>query len=202
MVRAANKYETREPFWVGNHPGLDLVNTLAVDAGGEPLELVSDWDALLAWAEAAGLIDAALEQRCRAVPEQQGRSAVAWFRRLRTSLREVLESDDDPAAVKAFDTALAVVPVRLCYRLTQPRHMSPLEAAGPLDELRLALALAAVDAAQLDRSRVRRCGNHRCVLLYVDTTKNRSRRWCDMAVCGNRAKAHAHYQRLRIASTS
>jgi predicted RNA-binding Zn ribbon-like protein len=63
--------------------------------------------------------------------------------------------------------------------------------------LRLALALAVLGAAGLDRPRIRRCEGDRCALVYYDTSKNRSRRWCTMTVCGNRAKAAAHYQRTR-----
>lgn len=45
--------------------------------------------------------------------------------------------------------------------------------------------------------RVRECAADNCAWLFIDTSKNRSRRWCDMAVCGNRAKARRHYARAR-----
>lgn len=182
-------------FWVGNHPGLDLVNTQAVDADGDPVELVPDWRALVDWARAAGLIDDELAQQCRAASDGRARNVLAWFRRLRTSLRTVLESDDEPDAVAALDAAVAEVPVRLTYARSSPERS--LGTSTPLDRLRLALATAALDATRLERSRVRRCGSTRCVLLYFDTTRNRSRRWCDMAACGNRAKASAHYHRTK-----
>ena len=74
---------------------------------------------------------------------------------------------------------------------------TPVEAATPHDRIRLALALAVLDATRLHRSRVRCCGRQACVLLFFDTSKNSTRRWCDMAVCGNRVKAAAHYERHR-----
>lgn len=46
-------------------------------------------------------------------------------------------------------------------------------------------------------ARVRACASDSCGWLFVDTTKNRSRRWCDMADCGNRAKVRRHYARTR-----
>jgi predicted RNA-binding Zn ribbon-like protein len=190
--------ESSEFFWVGNHPGLDLANTLAVDARGERLELVADWSALVEWADLAGLIDPELRRRCRAAPARQQRIVLAWFRRLRSALRGVLEPPADASAAElaeAFDAAVAAVPVRLSY--DPGRDRLPLDARGPLERLRLTLACAALDATRLDRSRVRRCESDRCVLLYYDTTRNRSRRWCDMAVCGNRAKARAHYHRTK-----
>jgi predicted RNA-binding Zn ribbon-like protein len=189
---------TPEPhrfLWIGNHPGFDLVNTEAGDSNGDPLELVPDWLALVDWARTAGLINDELARQCRVAGAGQGRGGLAWFRRLRSALRAVLECGDEPDGVAALGTAVAEVPVRLTYRPADADRA--LDAAGPLDRLRLALATAALDATRLDRSRVRRCGSPRCVLLYYDTTKNRSRRWCDMAVCGNRAKASAHYHRTK-----
>jgi predicted RNA-binding Zn ribbon-like protein len=182
--------------WVGNHPGLDLVNTAAVDANGDPLELVPDWPALIDWARAAGLIDDELARECRATSGRRARTVLTWFRRLRSALRAVMESGDDPDAATTLAAAVGAVPVRLTYRPDRPGG-GPLDTTGPLDRLRLALATAALDATRLEPSRVRRCGSTRCVLLYYDTTKNRSRRWCDMAVCGNRAKASAHYRRTK-----
>lgn len=64
----------------------------------------------------------------------------------------------------------------------------PLGAAAFLSGLRL------VSPARL--SRVRICPN--CHWLYLDESRNRSRRWCDMSVCGNRAKAKRHYLRNRL----
>jgi predicted RNA-binding Zn ribbon-like protein len=57
------------------------------------------------------------------------------------------------------------------------------------------------DAAELlvsgDMRRVGRCCGENCDWLYLDTSRNRSRRWCDMQSCGNRAKARRHYYRAK-----
>jgi len=44
-------------------------------------------------------------------------------------------------------------------------------------------------------ARVRHCANDRCLWIFLDESKNRTRRWCSMQSCGNRAKAHRHYLR-------
>ncbi|MFS2176427.1 CGNR zinc finger domain-containing protein [Rhizobium pisi] len=49
--------------------------------------------------------------------------------------------------------------------------------------------------AMPDPERMKICGN--CGWLFIDRSKNRSRAWCDMAVCGNRAKANRHYRRKK-----
>ena len=57
----------------------------------------------------------------------------------------------------------------------------------------------AEDASDLlcdgDLSLVKKCKNTTCILYFYDTTKSHTRSWCRMALCGNRAKAAAHYQR-------
>jgi predicted RNA-binding Zn ribbon-like protein len=49
---------------------------------------------------------------------------------------------------------------------------------------------------------VRECAGYDCGWLFMDTTKNRSRRWCDMTTCGNRAKGRRHYERRRATGGS
>jgi len=44
---------------------------------------------------------------------------------------------------------------------------------------------------------VRECGAGDCAWLFLDESRNHSRRWCDMKVCGNRQKARRHYQRVQ-----
>ena len=45
--------------------------------------------------------------------------------------------------------------------------------------------------------RLKACAAHNCEWAFYDTSKNRSRTWCNMAVCGNREKARAYRQRQR-----
>jgi len=45
--------------------------------------------------------------------------------------------------------------------------------------------------------RVRQCANPACGWLFLDNSKSGNRRWCSMSACGNRAKAHRHYQRQK-----
>jgi predicted RNA-binding Zn ribbon-like protein len=73
----------------------------------------------------------------------------------------------------------------------------------PLDENASALTLAPLARAvvalltECDPQQIRKCENSACVLHFYDTSKNHSRRWCSMEVCGNRAKAATHYRRSR-----
>lgn len=203
-----------EFFWIANHRGVDLLNTEVGGEHGDRVDLLRSPTDLLDWIDAAGLAPKQQpprhgRDRRRAAHRDQGRIAAAdltldvllgWTRRLRAAARQVL----DPAvrapedAVHELDALVGAVPVRLAHPAvaTDP----PLATRGdPYDELRLHLARAVLDALQLDRIYVRRCGGDRCILLFYDTSRTRSRRWCDMSVCGNRAKAAAHYHRHRRA---
>jgi len=73
--------------------------------------------------------------------------------------------------------------------------------AGPLAPALLAPVLwSAGDLlAGAVHRHVRRCANERCLWLFLDQSKGGTRRWCDMASCGNRAKARRHYLRTKRA---
>jgi predicted RNA-binding Zn ribbon-like protein len=63
---------------------------------------------------------------------------------------------------------------------------------GPIEAILGPIALSALTLlTQSDLSRIKQCQGDHCGWLFFDTTKNRSRRWCEMEVCGNRAKQRA-----------
>jgi predicted RNA-binding Zn ribbon-like protein len=71
-------------------------------------------------------------------------------------------------------------------------------ASRPLDQILWPIVIAAADLlTSKDVKLVRWCEAPECQWLFLDNSRNRSRRWCDMKVCGNRAKARRHYQRIR-----
>jgi predicted RNA-binding Zn ribbon-like protein len=70
---------------------------------------------------------------------------------------------------------------------------APLAALSPI-----ALAAAAL-LTDADPRRIRQCRSERCVLWFLDTSKNGRRQWCSMATCGNRAKAARHYKKQKAA---
>jgi predicted RNA-binding Zn ribbon-like protein len=185
--------------WIGNHAGLDFLNTAAADDRGEAVELLDAFEVLTSWLHEAGLVSPSVLRQVRADDREE---LLAWARRLRAAGRAVLDPEAKrTTAEPGLDAIVAEVPIRLTYCDTS-RDLPPVDAVKPVDRVRLALALAVLDATRLDPERVRRCNRAGCVLLFYDTSKNGTRRWCDMAVCGNRAKAAAHYQRWRAPSRS
>lgn len=125
---------------------------------------------------------------------------------LRLSLRSVLQAltrgaHPSPTQLEALSAALARCRAKLQLAVEDGRlHWI---AASP-DPLSQALALISTQATQLltnaeELSRVRVCSAIDCGRFFVDRTKNRSGRWCEMRSCGNRAKARRFYARRRAA---
>jgi len=70
------------------------------------------------------------------------------------------------------------------------------EDADSFEQVLWPIALSAVDLLTSERlGAVRECAADDCAWLFLDESRNRSRRWCDMKVCGNRQKARLHYHR-------
>ena len=100
------------------------------------------------------------------------------------------------AGIKTFEAT----PGRLCVEPgTLTPHFTP--AARSTGCLLVPVVLDALDLVRETPGRVRECAGERCPVLYLDTSRNRSRRWCSMEICGARAKAAAYYRRHREPET-
>src|SRR5436190_3860384 len=189
----------------GGHPALDLVNTLDHRFGGEaPLELLADYGALLRFARQTGLLDAGQVRRLsKSVKPQAAARALRSVRELREAMAAAfygnLESRPPPAAdIRTLERHfLASQRHReLHWQQAAARNGQP-GMAWQRDrfekEAELPVWILAERAAQLMLSdampRVRACGADTCRWLFLDTSKNHTRRWCNMKVCGNRMKA-------------
>jgi len=103
--------------------------------------------------------------------------------------------EPDVADLAALNAALAEAPAR---KLVRPGGWE-VEASQPSVSLLLAPVLWSAADLLVGRQlpRVRQCANPACGWLFLDDSKSGNRRWCSMSACGNRAKAHRHYQRQK-----
>ena len=137
------------------------------------------------WLQARGF----KARRSRRGPPRRRRSPCV--RRFTTSARRSgvarsrprLRSPVFPPFMRDLSLEAALAPGVLSCRWRWSVRASPVEAAlGPI-------ALAAVRLfTEGDFHRIRECGGHACGWLFYDRSKNNRRRWCEMEVCGNRAK--------------
>ncbi len=204
------------PMFVADAPALDFLNTTA-EPSGSAVEWLEDGDDLLAWLEQAGLLtnDVAKNARAGMIPGEldavaaRARGLREWFRAfvlahagrpLKSSalpelkpLNQLLERDQAYGEIVAAHTHLHPKELHdhhLGWRWRR-RWRAP-------DDLLLPVAQAMADlVCDTDFSMVKTCEGPTCTLLFLDTTKGHVRRWCTMALCGNRAKQAAHRARAK-----
>lgn len=102
----------------------------------------------------------------------------------------------DTAALRDLNNALRAAPQREFVERTDDAYGWRITATPVAAEILAPVLWSAADVlVGPDSVRVRECANHGCLWLFLDDSKNGSRRWCSMQMCGNRAKAQRHYQR-------
>jgi predicted RNA-binding Zn ribbon-like protein len=111
----------------------------------------------------------------------------------------VLSGEPASADLDRLNDALRATPQRKALKRDGEGYAWQTEEAMPSTTTLLAPVLwSAGDLlTRPEVRRVRQCANDRCRWLFLDDSKNGSRRWCSMSMCGNRAKAHRHYLRTR-----
>jgi predicted RNA-binding Zn ribbon-like protein len=193
----------------GGHPALNFVNTVGGNRPAKPREDLRRFADLVTWGGQAGVLTQAeakaLAREASAHPaeaEQALQRARAFRESLYRFLVALVEAKPPPAEdVAALETevhrALAVrrlKPSGTGFAWTAP-------GVALLDTVVPRVALAASDLVTSEAlKRVRVCEAIRtdeCGWLFLDETRNHSRRWCDMATCGNQHKARRHYARVR-----
>lgn len=191
---------------------LDFANTVDWHAGARHgQEYLTTYAELVAWGRHTGIL---AENEARGLMEEAARQptwAHAALRRA-VALREVIYRvfaslthgrPADAGDVAALNAALAEAYAHLRLRADGARFSWAWEADGPaLDRMLWPVARSAAELLTSDDlGQVRECAGDPCGWLFLDTSKNHSRRWCDMAGCGNRAKARRHYARGRRSTT-
>ena len=184
---------------------LDFANTIhdsRAEDNEEELHTISD---VLQWAEEARLLSSADHGRLAAHYRGNSREAAAAFSRSLTTRNLLLAifgsiANGRPASsryLSELNSALAQAPGLLSVRKNANRIET--EWTSSAHGLQRVLFVVLTSAAELLASerlgRIRECASADCTWLFVDESRNHSRRWCEMRACGNRMKARRHYQR-------
>ena len=203
-------YRQIPAIFVADAPGLDFLNSVATPVD-EEVDWISDGEGLLAWLGQAGLVPrAALAAiRTRSTPAQldavaaRARALREWFRgfvqkrkgrplvardvRELEPLNQLLERDERNGEVVANVTNGVTT-----FEFRENRRwQSPESLLMPIAEVLAKLV------CEEDFTHVKACEGPRCTLMFADHTRGHARRWCSMAICGNRAKVAAHRKRLK-----
>jgi predicted RNA-binding Zn ribbon-like protein len=193
-------------IFVGDALGLDFLNSVSTPLD-TPIDWIQNGEGLLSWLEQARLVpaDVLRNVRTEALPGEldrvadQARNLREWFRGFVRQhkgkplalealgelepLNRLLERDEAFSRIALDRGALALRSDR--------RWRSPERLLLPIGD---ALARLVCDE---NFTHVKACESPACTLLFADHTRGHARRWCSMAICGNRAKQAAHRHRLK-----
>jgi predicted RNA-binding Zn ribbon-like protein len=190
---------------IGGNAALDLVNTLDWrfrDTG--PEELVESYGDLLAFAEQSRLLTTRQARRLlRETDETKAATVLSEARELREAAAEVFYAALDGTSASASSVAkleTSFKSARAQQKLIEDgsslRWKLPAEPSPELPLWKLALsAEELLTSAKV--SLLRECAKQDCRWLFLDTSKNHTRRWCDMKLCGNRMKARRFKEQRR-----
>jgi predicted RNA-binding Zn ribbon-like protein len=203
--------DTYEPIetvdLIGGAICLDFSNTTSRRDAGPMRERLHGYGDLVTWGERVGLITAEEAKELRLEAKTRPADAEAMVGRalrLREAIFRVFRSVS--RAEKPANSDLDVLTAE--HALAAPHRRLRCESAevefewdrAPehLDQLLWPVAQSAIELLVSDeRSRVKECATENCNWLFLDASKNKSRRWCEMRECGNRAKARRHYARQK-----
>jgi predicted RNA-binding Zn ribbon-like protein len=196
-------------LFVADAAALDFLNSIATPVD-EPVDWIDDGNGWLEWLKQSGWVEDEILQRlqAQAMPGEletvaaQARSLREWFRGFvlkykgkpleasalteLEALNRLLERDEKYTQITLQDGDTP----KLAWELKR-RWRSPDSLLLPLGEV------LAQFVSEEDFTNVKCCEGPSCTLMFVDHTRGRKRRWCSMAVCGNRAKAAAHRERQK-----
>lgn len=189
---------------------LDFTNTVRGRPLSDKVELIKSYHDLLSWSRQATILTPGEAEALTEMARQHPRSAADALGQA-LSLREALYGLFSARAAGLPASAADLRTINKAIGKAMARAGLTLSAGGgfewswrdvPLGVDRVMWWVARSAAEVLtsgDLTDVRECAGYDCGRLFVDGTKNRSRRWCDMASCGNRAKGRRHYERRKSA---
>ncbi|MBS0181793.1 MAG: ABATE domain-containing protein [Nitrospira sp.] len=198
------KKGSRKFLFVGNHPCLDFVNTQMI-VKGEPTDTLESFEDLVSWLVQAKLLTASQAAIVKGRLSNEGvASLLEQAKTLRATFRVAAERVSAGRSIP--DSAIDTINQFLAQR---PGYQELVRTKGgfkrrfhslatPPTGLLTPLAEAASDLLTSGHlSLIKKCANASCILFFYDTTKNHTRSWCSMQMCGNRMKVAAHYRRSR-----
>lgn len=190
---------------VGGHLTIDFVNTVSNWNSGDRTDFLGDYEDLVRFALRQELIGEKTAARFCGRPEAEREAALAEARRFRDSVHAILlaRAEDRALPAEALGHLNALVRELVQWREIRAQG-SGICCAWRFEDAPAQALLGPVawETAELlekgERDRVKVCPGERCGWLFLDTSRNRSRQWCSMKVCGNVAKV----RRFRAKTTN
>ena len=189
---------------------LDFANTANWHKSEQPVELLNSYTDLVDWSRHANVLnEREAETLLREAADQpiDAESVLSQAVELREAIYRIFATISENARPAVEDLELlngALGPALAHARIVEGQDGFTWDWADNQTSLDRMLWPVARSAAELLASaqlgRARQCADEKCGWLFLDMSRNRSRRWCSMEDCGNRNKARSYYHRQRAAS--
>ncbi|MQC26317.1 MAG: hypothetical protein DWG76_02560 [Chloroflexi bacterium] len=195
---------------IAGHSVIDFANTISNRRSPREHEWLDSYTNLLAWCGLAGLLDSAQIRALQEKSAQQPRNSknvLADARRLREAIYSLIADaassrEPHPEVLQVFNDYLTRATAQGALQHSSGKFAWQSIPQDPsLEAMLWPLARSAADLLLgPELTYVGECEGEGCGWLFIDESRNHSRRWCNMNDCGNRAKAKRHYQRAKAAS--
>lgn len=196
-------------YFVGNHLALDFINTQVID-NGDVVDLLKDFNDLVDWCREARIIARVEDEESVKGWAKEGLAqeelaqvflaAIEFRRILRDMAQHIVTKQAIPATtIEAINKILyeGVGYEQLIEAVEGYEKQFIFKLSAPIRLLVPIAESAANLLSEGELTLVKKCENTACILYYYDSSKNHARRWCSMSICGNRAKAAAHYHKTK-----
>lgn len=198
--------KTNKYMMVGERLCLDFVNTISWrESEDKRRDWFTSYDKLVDWSHDAGILEEKQAQLLlkKSVHEpSEAEQTLAQAIQLREVIYRIFRSFTKEELINPEDLTNFNKVIRHYYQLMHLVQMGNVFTMhfdipeGAFDSMLPPIVQSAIDilTSEKDLKRVNQCEGDFCGWLFFDTSRNRSRRWCSMADCGNRAKARRFYQ--------
>jgi predicted RNA-binding Zn ribbon-like protein len=190
---------------------LDFANTVDDRTEVHPQELLNSYNDLVSWSEQAQVLTEHEAQRllekaaCRPSEASKVLQQAVAIRETIFRIFKAVAEDESPEDKDLVSLSAAVADAQNHAQIVQKANGFIWDwagNAGDLDRMLWPVVRSAADFLTSDElDTVRVCASDSCNWLFLDTSKNHSRRWCNMKSCGNREKARRFYERKKSSST-
>lgn len=188
---------------------LDFVNTVDWRASEQPDEFINSYSDLVWWGQHAGIFDDAQASIRKAARRPvEARAALERVLAFRETLFRIFSSIIDEQSPRQSDVMIlnGKLAEALAHRRLVPASAGQVwtwsdtgKGSDDVDRMVWSIARAAGELlTSPNLKQLRKCDGAKCSWLFLDTSRNGSRRWCNMSVCGNRAKVHRFYQQRKV----
>lgn len=194
--------------FIGGNLCLDFINTVGDHLGTNRSEYLKSYEHLLSWAVAAELFNESEKERLLNIASLKPAGANRVLKKA-VKMREILfqillaaisREDYPPELLKSFNDYLAETLKHLRLKQSSGTHsFAWSESEENLEQIIWIITWSAANLlVNADLKPLKVCADNLCGWLFLDTSKNKRRAWCDMKDCGNRNKFRRYYSKNKL----